>query len=49
MKKSEQYQNAIKAVIRYEGVDSDSKIEIIETLVKDKSLELFHEEQEAKK
>lgn len=49
MKKSEQYHNAIKAVIRYEGVDSDSKIEIIETLIDAKSLEKFREEQEEKK
>lgn len=49
MKKSEQYQNAIKAVIRYEGVDSDSKIEILETLIEAKGLALFREEQEAEK
>ncbi len=47
MKKSEQYQAAMKAVLAYNGIIPDQKLEIIDTLLSDKRMAEYGEKEKA--
>lgn len=49
MKKSEQYQAAMRAVVAYNSLSADQKIEVIDTLLSDQRLAVFSEKEEAEK
>lgn len=49
MKKSDQYYAAMRAVLAFEALNEKETLEILETLMEDKSSAVFREKMEAEK